>query len=69
MVKTFESRFPPSLNLDKVTVSYDKLINATEKVEQYPIVSNSALRFVWVRNRSRSGLISMLPKLAGYLIK
>ena len=52
MVKTFESRFPPSPNLDKVTVSYDKLINATEKVEQYPIVSNSALRFVWVRDRS-----------------
>ena len=27
MVKTYESRFPPSPNLDKVTVSFDKLIN------------------------------------------
>ena len=27
MVKTYESRFPPSSNLGKVTVSFDKLIN------------------------------------------
>ena len=27
MVKTYESRFPPSPNLDKVTVSFDMLIN------------------------------------------
>ena len=27
MVKTYESRFPPSPNLDKVTVSFDKLNN------------------------------------------
>ena len=26
-VKTYESRFPPSLNEDKVTISFDKLIN------------------------------------------
>ena len=28
MVKTYESRFPPSPNLDKVTVSFDKLNNS-----------------------------------------
>ena len=27
MVKTYESRFPPSPSLDKVAVSFDKLIN------------------------------------------
>ena len=27
MVKTYESKFPPSPNLDKVTVSFDKLNN------------------------------------------
>ena len=27
MVKTYESRIPPSPNLDKVTVSFDKLNN------------------------------------------
>ena len=27
MVKNYESRFPPSPNLDKVIVSFDKLIN------------------------------------------
>ena len=27
MVKTYESRIPPSPNLDKVTVSFEKLIN------------------------------------------
>ena len=27
MVETNESLFPPSLNLDKVTISFDKLIN------------------------------------------
>ena len=27
MVKAYDSRFKPSLNLDKVTVSFDKLIN------------------------------------------
>ena len=27
MVKTFESRIPPSPNLDKATVSFDKLNN------------------------------------------
>ena len=28
MVKTYESRFPPSPNLGKVTVSFDKLNNS-----------------------------------------
>ena len=27
MVKTYESRFPPSPNLDKVTLTFDKLNN------------------------------------------
>ena len=27
MVKTYKSRFPPSPNLDKVTVSFDKFDN------------------------------------------
>ena len=27
MVKTYESRFPPSPNLDKVTVGFEKLRN------------------------------------------
>ena len=30
MVKTYESRIPPSPNFDKVTVGFDKLNNNTD---------------------------------------
>ena len=51
MVKTYESRFPPSPDLDKVTVSFEKLNNTdlfpsthvTDKVEDFVEVLSYAL--------------------------
>ena len=35
MVKTYESRIPPSPNLDKVTVCFDKLNNTPLIIQSY----------------------------------
>ena len=44
MVKAYESRFPPSFNLDKVTVSFDKLNNTGGPKTKFLRLFLSALR-------------------------
>ena len=40
MVKTYESRIPPSPNLDKVTVCFDKLNNTPLIIQSYGFTSS-----------------------------